>query len=92
MKARHIRKIRKELRSYKAFSVSCYHYKNGKFGEERIVIAKDSLHALHRFATWYWRRHKELPPYYAKNRMFENTSNSSNFVVTDSKGFKYYYL
>lgn len=91
MKAKHIRKIRKELKSYEAFSVSYYGHKNGKFGEEKIVMAKDRLHAIYRFAIWYWRRYKEMLPYFIKSHMFETTTMSGDFMVTDSKGFKYYY-
>lgn len=95
MKARHIRKLRKELQSYKTFRVAeCY----GLFGtfwsaedeDYKNIKAKNEKHAIYRYMKWFFRHFKQRSRH--QKEWYQETSfNWGEIQVIDEKGYVRYY-
>lgn len=92
MKARTVRKLRKQLKSFETFEVSLYHCKQDKKDVIRVIKAENYIHALKRYLRWYWRHFKEKPEDITHYGISETTKKFGSFMVINSKGFKRYYI
>jgi hypothetical protein len=91
MKARTVRKLRKQLNSFETFEVSLYHCKHDEKNVIKMIKAENYIHALKRYLKWYWRHFKEKPEDLSHHGISETTKKFGSFIVTNSKGFKRYY-
>lgn len=93
MKARHFRKLRKQLLSYQTYKV--YPVRNCLFGFDNNFVytfkAKNSIHAVERYMKYYWRKHKQKHSSY-QTFYHEVTYDFGRILVIDEKGYKRYYM
>jgi hypothetical protein len=52
MKARTVRKLRKQLNSFETFEVSLYHCKHDEKNVIKMIKAENYIHALKRYLKW----------------------------------------
>lgn len=100
MKARHIKKLRKQIANFKEYKVRQTAGLFGDFfGENRFKIinpdysvkASNHFHALTRFFRFYERKNKMKNEYYSELPK-ETTHRYGKFMVEDcSTGFKRFY-
>ena len=87
MKARTVRRLRKELSSYPTYEV-----KQPKTEiQGRFIKAKSPRHAIKRYFDWYWRHFKERCPHLVHDAVLETTSKFGTIVVINEKGYKLYF-
>lgn len=85
MKARHIKKLRKKILSYKKYEVK------SKVDNVCVTIkAENVYHAVDRYLEWHMRHFKEKHQLSIQEDMYETTSYYAKICVIDEKGFKYY--
>jgi hypothetical protein len=95
MKARHIRKLRKELQSYKTFRVVGSYGAFGEFflqqdWEYKKIKAKSPVHAINRYMKWFFRHFKQRSRH--QKEWYQETSfNWGEIQVIDEKGYARYY-
>ena len=95
MKARHIRKLRKQVQSFQTFRIitSC-----GAFGdffyryewEFKEIKASTPIHAIERYMKWHFRHFKYKSRH--QHECYKETSYKwGEILVVDEKGYKRYY-
>lgn len=95
MKAKHIRKLRKKLQSYKTYRVTT---STGMFGDFwllddesfRNIKAASQVHAILRYMNWHFRHYKQRSRHH-KSSYSETSHNWGEVLVIDPKGYKRYY-
>ena len=95
MKARHIKKLRKEIKGYHPFVI---HTAVRLFGlpysteEKPIIYVKpgDGTHAVKRYLRWYMRKYKMLHPDYSRCLHITTCSNGKFEAIDLKTGFKHY--
>lgn len=93
MKARHIRKLRKQIQEYQTYRVIPATGLFDKFYEKNAYVVKASgyIHAIERYMKYYWIKHKEKSRYY-RDTYHEVTSSGGVLCVISEKGYKRYYI
>ena len=95
MKARHIRKLRKQIQAFKTFRITVT---TGLFGDFFFIKenklhemkASSEIHAIHRYMRWYFRRYKQRNPHH-KDCYIQTTEKFGEVLVINDKGYKRYY-
>lgn len=94
MKARHIRKLRKKVQSFKTFSITTigvfgdFFYRND--WEFKKIKASTPIHAIERYMKWHFRHFKYRSKH--QHEWYKETSyNWGEILVVDEKGYKRYY-
>lgn len=98
MKARHIRRLRKEVSKFEEYIViPCI----GMFGEfSSLTDEKTDLHyfkaenpvrAIRKYQRWYFRKNKEHHKYAFHAPFCETSRTWGKFKVVDRKGYARYY-
>ena len=97
MKARTIKKLRKEIKDYKTYKVTESYglfgdfYCIGSQAPYKIIRAKDEVYAIKRWFKWYERYNKEKSKFHFTTSFEEASSDFAHFKVIDEKGFIKYY-
>ena len=97
MKARIIKKLRKEINNYNTYKVIESYglfgdfYCFGSQAPYKIIRAKDEVHAIVKWLKWYERYNKEKSKFHFTTSFAESSSTFAKFKVIDEKGFTRYY-
>ena len=103
MKAKTIKKLRKQIKEYRYFKVAQSFEPFGNFyipfkytsgglkADYKTINAKDSEHAIQRYFKWYYRHNKKQSEYYYSTNFRECSSMFAKFKIIDEKGFTLYY-
>lgn len=95
MKARHIRKLRKQIQSFKTFRIIT---SRGAFGdffylnewEFKKINASTPIHAIERYMKWHYRHFKYRSSH--QQKWYKETSYKwGEILVVDEKGYNRYY-
>lgn len=95
MKAKTIKKLRKQIKSYKIFYVDVcigsfgFHYRIGK-NDCKVIKALNDKHAIAKYMKWCWRRYKKRN-IHQKGHYTETTQKWGEIVVMDEKGYMRFY-
>lgn len=95
MKARHIRKLRKQIQSFKTFRImtSCGAFRDFFYRYEwelKKINASTPIHAIERYMKWHYRHFKYRSSH--QHEWYKETSYKwGEILVVDEKGYKRYY-
>ena len=95
MKARHIRKLREKVQSFKTFRITTSFGSFGDFlyreeWEFKKIKASTPIHAIERYMKWHFRHFKYRSKH--QHEWYEETSyNCGEILVVDEKGYRRYY-
>ena len=95
MKARHIRKLRKQVQSFKSFRIAtcCGAFGDFFFTQDyqfKRIKALNPIHAIKRYMKWHFRHFKYKSRH--QHEWYKETSyNWGEILVVDEKGYKRYY-
>lgn len=95
MKAKYVKKLRKEINEYHPFVI---HTALMSFGppysceKEPVIYARagEGVHAVERYCRWYMRKYKMFHPNWSRNFHTTTVSNGYFEVVDMETGFKHY--
>lgn len=95
MKARHIRKLRKQVQSFQTFRIKTSignfdSFFEVKEWEYKKIKAKNCIHAIERYMKWHFRRFKYKSRHQCEWYK-ETTYHFGGILVVDEKGYKRFY-
>lgn len=95
MKARHIRKLRKQVQSFQTFRIMTSFGAFGDFfydyeWEFKEIKARTPIHAIERYMKWHYRHFKYRSSH--QQEWYKETSYKwGEILVVDEKGYNRYY-